>query len=54
MTHFESNKNDTFYKMCIYNLCCLIKTDDDELQVLIFQDDVEDVTMQYQQLSILL
>ena len=54
MTHFESNKNDTFYKMCIYNLCCLIKTDDDELQVLILQADVEDVTMQYQQLSILL
>ena len=43
-----------FYKMCIYNLCYLIKTDDDELQVLILQDDVEDVTMQYQQLSILL
>ena len=30
------------------------KTDDDELQVLVLQDDVEDVTMQYQQLSILL
>ena len=30
------------------------KTDDDELQILVLQDDVEDVTMQYQQLSILL
>ena len=34
----------TRFIKCAYNLCCLIKTDDDELQVLVLQDDVEDVT----------